>query len=210
MIEYRDEWPLLIVAPKAVLTQWAEEVRTWTGAATRIQVIKKGKDQLEDVDAVIVTHDILAKSQHLHRRPGDGREWRCVILDESHKCKDPSTKRTKAILPIATRAERCALLTGTPMPQGANDVFTQLTMALPLAARAHLPNRHTWLRRYPRPRRKLLFRPSPPPRNIHDVAAASPRNCLSGRLPRNIHVVAAASPRTASKTLNLAGTANSP
>ena len=31
MNHYRGDWPLLILCPKAVLTQWAEEVARWSG-----------------------------------------------------------------------------------------------------------------------------------------------------------------------------------
>ena len=41
MNHYRGDWPLLILCPKAVLTQWVEEVARWSGRPTT--AIVKGK-----------------------------------------------------------------------------------------------------------------------------------------------------------------------
>ena len=164
MNHYRGDWPLLILCPKAVLTQWAEEVARWcrhpktgppTTAIVKGKVTRQGKSVIDvkgsvvrgdmkvkkfdgQVDAVITTFDVFARNlDALRFRPGGGA-WRCVILDESHKCKSPETKRTQAVLPVALGAARCVLLTGTPMCSGANDLWSQIQMSLQPRARSAL------------------------------------------------------------------------
>jgi SNF2 family DNA or RNA helicase len=48
-----------------------------------------------------------------------------LILDESHKVKDPSSKRTKILTELAKPIEYRFLLTGTPFPNSLGDVFAQ-------------------------------------------------------------------------------------
>ena len=174
MNHYRGDWPLLILCPKAVLTQWAEEVARWcrhprtgppTTAIVKGKVTRQGKSVIDikgsvvrgdmkvkkfdgDVEVVVTTFDVLKGNlDALRFRPGGGA-WRAVILDESHKCKSPETKRTQAVLPVALGAARCVLLTGTPMCSGANDLWTQINMALqPRARNALIPFGH-FQRRY--------------------------------------------------------------
>ncbi len=166
MNHYRGDWPLLILCPKAVLTQWAEEVARWcrhprtgppTTAIVKGKVTRQGKSVIDikgsvvrgdmkvknfdgDVEVLITTFDVLRGNlDALRFRPGGGA-WRAVILDESHKCKSPETKRTQAVLPVALGAARCVLLTGTPTCSGANDLHTQIQMALqPRARNALIP-----------------------------------------------------------------------
>ena len=47
------------------------------------------------------------------------------VLDESHKCKDGKSKRTKAAVKIADKAKHTYLLTGTPVLNSPMDLFWQ-------------------------------------------------------------------------------------
>ncbi|KAH8054562.1 annealing helicase [Aureococcus anophagefferens] len=141
MRQYPNDWPVLVVAPKAVLTQWEQEVHRWIASNVVVQIAREGKKTVTrmgakqtiltswnyDSQICICTYDIFRANRTLQAPPGGGR-WRCVILDESHKCKDPSTKRAKEIMPVVMRADHVALLTGTPAPAGANDLWSQLKM----------------------------------------------------------------------------------
>ena len=62
MNHYRSDWPLLILCPKAVLTQWAEEVARWcrhprtgppTTAIVKGKVTRQGKSVIEFADNVL-------------------------------------------------------------------------------------------------------------------------------------------------------------
>ena len=161
MRQYPNDWPVLVVAPKAVLTQWEQEVHRWIASNVVVQIAREGKKTVTrqgakqiivtswnyDSQICICTYDIFRANRELQDPPGGGR-WRCVILDESHKCKDPNTKRAKEIMPVVMRADHVALLTGTPAPAGANDLWSQLKMVLPKAAQDHMPPHKKWEQRY--------------------------------------------------------------
>lgn len=49
-----------------------------------------------------------------------------LIVDESSRFKDPSTKRFKAIKKVLGEFKRRLILTGTPTPQGMGDLWSQL------------------------------------------------------------------------------------
>lgn len=54
-------------------------------------------------------------------------EWQpeIIICDESHLCKNPKSKRTKAVVKIAQKAKHVYILTGTPILNNVSDVFSQ-------------------------------------------------------------------------------------
>jgi len=150
MQQYRGDWPLLILAPRAVLAQWEEEVQRWVSPAPVVSVIKKGKDAFKPgTEIAIMTHDLFKMPANAHLRAAPrGGAWRALIVDESHKCKDAASKRTRAVRATALDARRVALLTGTPYVTGANDLQPRVKMALQPGARPHLPRFHDWERRY--------------------------------------------------------------
>lgn len=56
--------------------------------------------------------------------PGQGFD--CLVIDESTKFKDPSTQRFKALKPHLGQFRRRYILTGTPSPNGYEDLFGQM------------------------------------------------------------------------------------
>jgi SNF2 family DNA or RNA helicase len=74
----------------------------------------------------IINYDILAHFPEIKT----GRWWDLLIVDESHKAKNPEAIRTQQLFgsdvipPVAT--EKVLLLTGTPMVNYVHDLFTQL------------------------------------------------------------------------------------
>lgn len=48
-----------------------------------------------------------------------------LILDESHKVKSMKAARTKKVIKLREHAKYCYLLSGTPMPNGLEDLFSQ-------------------------------------------------------------------------------------
>lgn len=56
--------------------------------------------------------------------PSQGFDY--LIIDESSRFKDPSTKRFKAIKKVLKTFKRRIILTGTPTPQGMADLFAQV------------------------------------------------------------------------------------
>lgn len=53
------------------------------------------------------------------------RENSYVIVDESHRIKDPDTKRSNRIIRVASKAYYKLILSGSPITQGIQDLYTQ-------------------------------------------------------------------------------------
>lgn len=54
-----------------------------------------------------------------------GQEWDCLILDESHRIKSPTSHVSRYAARLGLKSERRLLLTGTPMPHSPLDIFAQ-------------------------------------------------------------------------------------
>lgn len=120
----------LVVAPKKVAeATWSHEAEKW--------------DHLRHLKIVPVLGSLKKRVQALHT-PGDiwviNREnvpwlveyfrnnwpFDMVVLDESSSFKNPQSKRFKAMKLVMSRIARLVLLTGTPAPNGLEDLWAQI------------------------------------------------------------------------------------
>lgn len=119
---YAEEWPVLVVAPTVVVDNWINEVKKWlphmenqvekldSGFLTKKHLIRSWEEKM----IFVTSYDQLWRHPQLGQQ-ADGSPYKVVILDEAHKIKDPKSQRTKAMLPICAAAQRCILLSGTPV-----------------------------------------------------------------------------------------------
>nr|WP_232014373.1 DEAD/DEAH box helicase [Cellulomonas fimi] len=112
-----DAFPLLVVVPNVVKTNWAHEVSMWT-PLRRATVVHGDGDQVDAfADVVIVNYEIL--DRHVGWLGDLG--FRGMVVDEAHFIKNKSSQRSQHVLAIADRIrERTArplmmALTGTPL-----------------------------------------------------------------------------------------------
>ncbi len=139
-IEAMGEWVrrgdvefCLVVCPKTVMPVWRREIDRWSDTLTT--ALLQG--------SVAVRRDLLRREEHF--RPGTvfvlnyEATWRldatisklfkdrkcALILDEGHKIRNPRSKQSKACIGFARGARRNLLLTGTPIIQGAHDIWSQ-------------------------------------------------------------------------------------
>ncbi|XP_053295798.1 SWI/SNF-related matrix-associated actin-dependent regulator of chromatin subfamily A-like protein 1 [Pleuronectes platessa] len=139
---YRNEWPLLVVAPSSVRFTWAEAFRRWLPSLSPdcINVVVKAKDNLRSGLVNIVSYDLLSRMDK--QQPGD--PFNVLIMDESHFLKNIKTARCKAALPLLKAAKRVILLSGTPAMSRPCELYTQI-----LAVRPNLfPRYHDFGMRY--------------------------------------------------------------
>ena len=120
----------LVVAPKKVAeATWSHEAEKW--------------DHLRHLKIIPVLGSLKKRVQALHT-PGDiwiiNREnipwlveyfrnnwpFDMVVLDESSSFKNPQSKRFKAMKLVMSRIARLVLLTGTPAPNGLEDLWAQI------------------------------------------------------------------------------------
>lgn len=114
---------VLVVCPACAKINWQREFIKWGGRKVNLA---QGDPQYQK-QSTITSYDYLARYPHLFTHPD--ANWDLVILDEAHFLKEPTAKRTKAILGndgVIHRAKRCWALTGTPAPNHAGELWTLL------------------------------------------------------------------------------------
>jgi hypothetical protein len=112
-----DAYPLLVVTPNVVKTNWAHEVELWT-PFRRTTVVSGDGDRVDGfADVVVVNYEIL--DRHVGWLGDLG--FRGMVVDEAHFIKNKSSQRSQHVLALSekirARAARPLLmaLTGTPL-----------------------------------------------------------------------------------------------
>ena len=110
---YREDWPVLIVCPGSMKYLWKGEIQTWLGFKDhRINILNSSRQKIsEEAYFYIISYDLVS---HILKKLKK-MKFNFVILDEAHCIKNRDTIRAKNILPIAIRAKRLILMTGTPL-----------------------------------------------------------------------------------------------
>src|SRR4029079_1354144 len=118
-----DAYPLLVVVPNVVKTNWAHEVGLWT-PFRRATVVHGDGDQVDGcADVVIVNYDIL--DRHVGWLGTLG--FRGMVVDEAHFIKNKTSQRSQHVLALSERIrQRTArpllmALTGTPLINDIDD-----------------------------------------------------------------------------------------
>lgn len=134
--------PCLVICPASLKINWQREVENFTDLRPLIlkDSVKStfpyliGKMNLYDV--VIVNYESLKKFFVVHEERGAKlkdivfqeviKQFRSVIIDESHRCKNPTTATAKHVMGICHGKEYINMLTGTPVVNDPKDLATQL------------------------------------------------------------------------------------
>jgi SNF2 family DNA or RNA helicase len=116
-------YPLLVVVPNVVKTNWAREVEKWTPERSATVVHGDGKDVDAFSDVVIVNYEILDRHVGWLSRFG----FKGMVVDEAHFIKNLKSERSKNVLALS-RSIRSAqpralmmALTGTPLINDIDD-----------------------------------------------------------------------------------------
>jgi SNF2 family DNA or RNA helicase len=119
----------LIIAPKRVAeTVWDAEVKKWEHLKhLRVSKIigspeKRLAGLSADADIYLINLENVAWLCGL----SDKLVFTNLVIDESSRFKDPSTKRFKALKKHLKGFSRRLILTGTPTPQGMQDLWSQV------------------------------------------------------------------------------------
>ncbi|MBI2240265.1 MAG: DEAD/DEAH box helicase [Magnetospirillum gryphiswaldense] len=121
---------ILVVTTSSGRPNWAREFRDW-GFPRRVQVVYSGSERVRaDAEVVIVGWGMVYDKRLLPQL--QARQWDVLIPDEAHYAKNPDAKRTKALYDtLAPRALFAWPLTGTPVPNGPNDLHPMLVALAP-------------------------------------------------------------------------------
>lgn len=115
---------VLVICPAGVVENWRREI---------------AKHRRGDWTAFVTSYDKAAGSDYKRVL---AEQWDVAIIDEGHFCKNLTAKRTKAVYganakcgpdALASRAEQVWVLTGTPMPNHAGELYTHLRALYPQA-----------------------------------------------------------------------------
>ncbi|RTL66998.1 MAG: DEAD/DEAH box helicase [Pseudonocardiaceae bacterium] len=105
----------LVICPASVLVNWLKETERYTQLGTHTlhgpDREAAGSRWLRDGGVAVTTFSTLG------RLPEEVRvaEIAMLVVDEAHFVKNPAAERTKAVVAVASRAQRALFLTGTPM-----------------------------------------------------------------------------------------------
>jgi SNF2 family DNA or RNA helicase len=132
-LSHGETLPTLVLCPPIVIENWKREFLTHSEVDASHIVCLVGKQRVRVADfyqhvlngagrIVITNYESLLVPDLVELL----RLWvKVLICDESHKCKDLSTKRTKAALSISKMALYRYILSGTPVVNSAFDIYSQ-------------------------------------------------------------------------------------
>jgi SWI/SNF-related matrix-associated actin-dependent regulator 1 of chromatin subfamily A len=123
-IESDEAYPAVVVCPASLKLNWLREIERWLPRRTAAEISGRS-GALPVADIIVVNYDVL-----------DGRldslaglAPKALVFDESHYCKNPKAKRTKALIKLSERLAPDALrlaLTGTPLVNHPAELVPQL------------------------------------------------------------------------------------
>ncbi len=112
-----DAFPLLVVVPNVVKTNWAHEAELWTPRRKATVIHGDGNTIDGFADIVIVNYEIL--DRHVGWLGNHG--FRGMVVDEAHFIKNKSSQRSQHVLELSERIRSRSAnallmaLTGTPL-----------------------------------------------------------------------------------------------
>lgn len=149
-----DATTILVVCPAVARRVWAGEIGKWFPAwAPHVLVVEPGIDATQvrrrlaegGRTILIVGYDLFSRASPIVDLLRVGRRWALLILDEAHFLKATTSKRTRAlygrgsIAGVEAAADRVLLLSGTPTPNHAGELYPHIRAFWP----AVLPGRGT-------------------------------------------------------------------
>ena len=121
----RGRGPALVVAPPAVVGNWANEARRFTGSLRVL--VHHGPNRasesaipgaVERADLVITTYGTAIRDVAAL----EGIDWAAVVLDEAQAIKNPTSETAQQLRRIGARSR--IALTGTPIENGLGDLWS--------------------------------------------------------------------------------------
>jgi SNF2 family DNA or RNA helicase len=127
---------VVVVCPGAVRTQWKQEIQKFSNTVDSDIVViegslkkrKEGYLLAEKAKWVIVHFDVLARDLAALTKLVSGS---ALIVDECHRIKNPTAKRSVALHSLGKLSARRLALTGTPVESMPDEFFNVLSFSSP-------------------------------------------------------------------------------
>lgn len=123
-LEADGAFPAIVICPASLKLNWEREAARWL--PHRSVAIVEGRVAVPPAgDITILNYEIVAAQREMLAR----RRPQALVIDESHYCKNPQAKRTRAVRRLAEGLPANALrlaLTGTPVLNHAEELISQL------------------------------------------------------------------------------------
>jgi SWI/SNF-related matrix-associated actin-dependent regulator of chromatin subfamily A-like protein 1 len=123
-LEADGAFPAVVICPASLKLNWERETRRWLPHRS-VAVIEGRVAVPPSAEIAILNYELVAA----HREALARRRPRALVIDESHYCKNPQAKRTRAVRRLAEGMAPDALrlaLTGTPVLNHAEELIAQL------------------------------------------------------------------------------------
>jgi SNF2 family DNA or RNA helicase len=136
---------LLVICPKSVKLNWVEEIKATLGTQVPVHLLDGSPNERANVITFMlysIAHNIRAVAivNYDLLRSMNERSWKtleqwvngqALIGDEFHYCKDFDAKRTKSVAALAKLSSFRLGLTGTPVRNTVEDLFSQIEIIRP-------------------------------------------------------------------------------
>ncbi|KAH9288007.1 hypothetical protein KI387_032124, partial [Taxus chinensis] len=142
-----DPGPHLIVSPASLLENWERELQKWCPSFSVIQFHGTGRAALSKrlnylakaggpapFNVLLVCYSLFER--HSAQQKDDRKvlkrwRWSCVLMDEAHVLKDRGSYRRKNLLHVAQNAKQRLMLTGTPLQNDLEELWSLLEFMMP-------------------------------------------------------------------------------
>uniref|UniRef100_A0A8D8UG36 Helicase domino n=1 Tax=Cacopsylla melanoneura TaxID=428564 RepID=A0A8D8UG36_9HEMI len=132
--------PHLIVVPTSVLLNWEMELKKWApgfkvltyyGSIKERKAKRQGWTKPNSFHVCVTSYKLAVQDHQSFRR----KAWRYLILDEAQNIKNFKSQRWQLLLNFNT--ERRLLLTGTPLQNNLNELWSLMHFLMPALFQSH-------------------------------------------------------------------------
>src|SRR5207237_7039050 len=128
--ESRGDGPTLVIAPPAVVGNWAAEAERFTpGLSVKVHH-GASRASVEELEAEVAGADIVITTYATAVRDVEGLSaltWDRIVVDEAQAIKNPASETAQQLRRLTARNK--VALTGTPIENGLGDLWSILDFA---------------------------------------------------------------------------------
>ncbi len=127
---------ILVICPNSLKDHWHNQVLKWEDYYIPVVVEGSKKKRLETLESlptenvfVIVNYELVREKDYYEIL--EKYKWNAIISDESHVLRNRKTKQTKTVTSLTKKSRYLFLLTGTPIMNRVEELWSLCHMAYP-------------------------------------------------------------------------------